>query len=127
MDVTNSTGTKYLNREKGRAGESAALEYLRGEKYEILETNYAHKSNLKGGEIDIIARKGDVYHFVEVKARTTDRFGYGREAVTRAKQTIIHRIATLYLTTHRLYGAVGLSFDIAEITGGVLDFYENCF
>ncbi len=51
-------------RKLGDIGENCACEFLRRRGYEILERNYLRK----WGEIDIIARKGGVTHFVEVKS-----------------------------------------------------------
>jgi putative endonuclease len=55
---------RTAKRKLGDIGENVACEYLRRHGYEILERNYLRK----WGEIDIIARKGLVTHFVEVKS-----------------------------------------------------------
>jgi len=62
----------YLD--QGRRGEQLASEYLMDKGYRILDTNYFFKTetNRKIGEIDIIAKKKDVYVFIEVKT-TIDR------------------------------------------------------
>lgn len=59
MDLTGK-GRKYI----GSYGERAAAEYLRGSGYRIIARNIARKT----GELDIIARKGENLHFVEVKS-----------------------------------------------------------
>ena len=52
------------NKQKvGEIGENVASEYLKKKGFKILERNYWKK----WGELDIIAQKGDVIHFVEVK------------------------------------------------------------
>ncbi len=48
----------------GQVGEDSACEYLEHKGYKILERNYLKK----WGEIDIVARKGNKIHFVEVKS-----------------------------------------------------------
>jgi putative endonuclease len=55
--------------EQGRRGEWLANEYLVNKGYEVLDTNYFFKSQTgrRIGEIDIIAKKNDIYIFVEVK------------------------------------------------------------
>jgi len=50
-------------RKLGDIGENVACEFLRRRGYEILERNYLRK----WGEIDIIAKKSGILHFVEVK------------------------------------------------------------
>jgi len=51
-------------RKKGAIGEKKAVEYLISAGYKIIDTNVYTKL----GEIDIIAKKDDVYHFIEVKS-----------------------------------------------------------
>ena len=51
-------------RKLGDIGENVACEFLRRRGYEILERNYLRK----WGEIDIIAKKSGILHFVEVKS-----------------------------------------------------------
>lgn len=78
----------------GRCGEDAALRFLKQKGYEILEKNFRTKL----GEIDVIAKDGNTVCFIEVKTRTTPRFGSPLEAVSKMKQHKISRIALLYLT-----------------------------
>lgn len=48
----------------GEIGENLACEYLQKNGYKILDRNYSRK----WGELDIVARKGNIIHFVEVKS-----------------------------------------------------------
>ncbi len=48
----------------GRVGEDIAVKYLEHKGFEIIEQNYRKKY----GEIDIIAMKGRIIHFIEVKS-----------------------------------------------------------
>ena len=77
----------------GRAGEAWAAAYLEREGYEIVARNY----RARRGEIDLIARRGDLLVFVEVKTRSSGAFGSGGESVGRAKQARIARVAAHYL------------------------------
>lgn len=77
----------------GEKGESLAVEQLTKKGYKILERNYRTKM----GEIDIIAKDGDVIVFIEVKARQTASYGNPKYAVTWTKQKKIIRTAQLYL------------------------------
>lgn len=80
----------------GRWGEQQAVRYLKRRLYRIVETNYRRPT----GEIDIIARRGSVLAFIEVKTRRSRRFGTAQEAVTPRKQQQIIRTAQYYLTEH---------------------------
>ena len=59
-------------RKIGDVGENIACRFLMKRGFEIIEQNY----NKKWGEIDIIARKGQKLHFVEVKSVTRDSLKY---------------------------------------------------
>ena len=52
----------------GEIGEHLAVRFLEGKKYSITERNYTRK----WGEIDIVAKKGSIVHFIEVKAKTAN-------------------------------------------------------
>ena len=61
----------------GQFGEEQAARYLRRRFYSILERNY----RCRFGEIDLIAKRGGVLAFVEVKLRRDDSHGEAREMV----------------------------------------------
>jgi len=52
----------------GEIGEHVAVHYLQNHDYTIIERNYTKK----WGEIDIVASKGGVIHFIEVKSKLAD-------------------------------------------------------
>ena len=56
----------------GKYGEDVAKNFLIKKGFQILETNYRYS---RVAEIDIIASKKDVLHFIEVKTRTQEFFG----------------------------------------------------
>lgn len=82
--------------QRGRAGEAIALHFLEERSHTIIETNYRSRY----GEIDIIARRGDLILFVEVKARRDKQFGEPFEAVGSRKQAQIRRMAAMWLAEH---------------------------
>ena len=97
------------SRSLGRWGEEQAAKYLRHRAYRILDTNY----KCRGGEIDIIARKGKYIVFVEVKLRKNADFASGREFVNYTKQQRIIMTAQLYLQEHE--SELQPRFDVIEI------------
>lgn len=66
---------KTRKRELGDIGENLACEFLRRRGYEVVERNYLRK----WGEIDIVAKKGELVHFIEVKSVTNINSGYRAE------------------------------------------------
>lgn len=74
---------KDSRKEKGGAGEQAAVQYLKQQGYDIMDTNWRCKS----GELDIVAQKGGTTIFAEVRSRTSlDRFGTHLESVNLRKK-----------------------------------------
>ena len=59
-------------RKIGDVGENIACRFLMKRGFEIIEQNY----NKKWGEIDIIAKKGEKLHFVEVKSVTRESLAH---------------------------------------------------
>ena len=94
----------------GKKGEEEAHNWLRKEGYKVLARNY--KTRL--GEIDIIAKDKDTVCFIEVKARGSDRFGLPQEAVSRAKQDRIARVAMGFLKENNLLTQEA-RFDIVSV------------
>lgn len=78
----------------GRWGEHLAAQWLRRNGRRVLYRNYRAP---QGGEVDIVARHGDLLTFVEVKTRTGDALGRPGEAVTAAKEKLILRGAGAWL------------------------------
>ena len=97
-------------RTAGTLGEAAACQALQKAGIAILERNYRRPT----GEIDVIAREGRTILFIEVKARSSTKYGRPAEAVNRAKQLHIVRIAMYYLSEHNLSDAP-VRFDVVEV------------
>ncbi|MBI3397847.1 MAG: YraN family protein [Deltaproteobacteria bacterium] len=95
----------------GKKGEGLAAEFLRKNGYRIVETNFRNRY----GEIDIIAIDGKTLAFVEVKAKTSDKFGPPKLAVDSRKQRQLSKAALAYLTQKKLnnnparFDVVGIS------------------
>jgi len=76
----------------GQDGEKQAAEFLKRQGYKILDLNF----RTKYGEIDIVARDGDVLVFVEVKTRSSQQFGLPEEAVGYHKLQHLQKAAAYY-------------------------------
>jgi putative endonuclease len=97
----------------GKSGEDLACRELERRGYAILARRY----RTRFGEIDIVARDGPTIVFVEVKARTTDRFGVPAESITLDKQTRISAMAADYLARHGLTRSP-CRFDVVSVRFG---------
>ena len=117
-----------MSRAEGVWGEAQIANYLRRRRYELLA-----QLSLPVREIDLIARKGGVLCFVEVKTRSNLACGLPREYVTAAKQERIRKTAAFYLMEKGLDCPV--RFDVAEVyTDGAhspaathIEYIENAF
>lgn len=110
----------------GRAGEEKAARYLRRRGWRIAARNF----RTRWGEIDLVAEKGGVRAFVEVKTRADSRFAEAREAVTPAKQRRLIASAEAYLAAHP--GELQPRFDVIEVYGAAglparIVHWENAF
>ncbi len=79
--------------ERGKSAEREATLYLRRRGYKIIAQNL----RLKAGEIDLVALKGDLVVFVEVKARSSEEFGTPVEGLLPRQQQRIRRAAEIFL------------------------------
>lgn len=98
------------NKILGAFGEELACDYLSRCGYKILERNFS----CKAGELDIIALQGEIVAFVEVKTRSSERYGLPSEAVSAGKQKKIVRTALYYLQNKKLLEYM-CRFDVIEI------------
>ena len=94
----------------GLIGEKKACEYLVDMGYEIINTRY----RAKGGEIDIIAKQGDVICFIEVKYRPDARLGEAFSSVDEDKRRRVRSAARQYILDNNI--KCKQRFDIIEIT-----------
>lgn len=102
--------TETSTHERGRDWEGRAAAYLQRRAWKILERNF----RTPVGEIDLIARRGDVLAFIEVKGRRSVRSGRPIEAVSPPKVRRICQAAALYLAQHPLRSAV-CRFDVVTV------------
>ena len=112
-------GEMRYRKNVGKIGEQLAADMLSNNGYRVIARNYAAID----GEIDIIAIKDGVMHFVEVKTRTSDEFGFPADAITETKREHIRKAARSYLSGRRGHWSE-LSFDVYEV---MVNHIENCF
>ena len=101
------------NARLGRAAEEAAVRYLEARSWRVLGRNV----RVGRGELDIIARRGPVLAFVEVKARRTHSCGAPEDAVTVQKRRQVARLAELWLAARpwAMGGVADVRFDIVAV------------
>ena len=122
MTITNP---KKSTRVLGMTGEDLAADYLRRLGYQIIARNY----HARMGELDIVAQKEGVWHFVEVKTRSSAQHGQPYEAVRPWKVQHLKKAAWLYLLRHGHSTSQRMVFDVISIlkmgTDYNITFYQN--
>ena len=106
-----------LTKEKGDIAEEKAVVYLKKMGFKIITQNYFAK---KMGEIDIVATKNSVYHFIEVKS------GKGFDPVYNLTPSKLHKVinsAQLYLKQHHIH--LSFCIDAIIIRNEQFEFIEN--
>lgn len=91
MDCRNSAVT-------GVRGEEAAVAWLRRNGYEICSRNWRNGIY----EIDIVAKKNYVIHFVEVKTRSVLGFVSPEDTIIPSKKKAIKRASQIYLSYYKI-------------------------
>jgi len=82
----------------GRWGENLAALHLEEQGLVLVDRNW----RCRDGEIDLVARDGDTYAFVEVKTRRGREFGAPEEALTPHKARKLMQLGLLYMADHGL-------------------------
>ncbi len=106
---------KTEKRKTGDVGEDLTCKYLEERGYELIERNYLRP----WGELDIVARRGEKLHFVEVKTVTRES-GEGQargyrpeENMHRSKIQRLHRAMQTYLMGHKAMQNMDFQLDLA--------------
>lgn len=105
----------------GKKGERLAIEYIEGRGYKVLEKNF----RTPFGEIDIIAKDKNHIVIIEVKRRSSDKFGEPSQAVNHRKQEKLKKLALYYLC--RIGKDYPLRFDVIAIKDKEIEHIENAF
>jgi len=107
---------------KNRAERRAVLHYLL-HGYKILGTNVW----AGGNELDVIARRGRLIVFCEVKSKTGDALGDPLEMVTAEKQRRLRRAAETWLAARPDLAELEATFDVVAVRGRRLERVRDAF
>lgn len=111
------------NRSLGSIFEQETAEWLQDRGYRIIARNY----RCRIGEIDLIAARGELLAFVEVKYRSSAARGFSEDAVGPRKQRTIRRVAEYFLSRNTWAADLVCRFDVAAFEFGRLHYYEGAF
>ena len=105
-----------MSRKKGDIAEAKVALYLKKLGFKILEHNF----NTKLGEIDLITKKSDVIHFVEVKSGSNFEPIYN---ITPLKLSKIIKTAQIYLKQHKI--SLPYCIDACIVKDDEINYLEN--
>lgn len=108
--IKNMLSTK----QKGDIWEIIAIKYLQRNDYKILETNYKFG---RFWEIDVIANKNNIYYFIEVKYRSSEKYGTAEESITKSKLYKLEKSIYSYCMKKRI-DLENISFEVITIIKG---------
>lgn len=103
-----SVGPKKL---RGQQGEDLAAQIVARSGLKILMRNF----RCPVGEMDIIALEGERLIFIEVRTRSTAKFGWGEESIQSKKRIRLQRIAEYFLLSRKYREWPSMRFDLVAI------------
>jgi putative endonuclease len=99
-----------LTRQKGDAGETAAMTFLKKKGWRVLATNWRYKQ----WELDIVCEEGDTVVFVEVKTRAATGMTNPMDALSPEKRRCLIRAAQAWLSKHNAWSRP-CRFDLVSV------------
>ncbi|HOP64060.1 MAG TPA: YraN family protein [Spirochaetota bacterium] len=108
----------------GAEGEKRAAAFLEENGFTVIEKNYRAG---RSGEIDIIALKGELLVFAEVKSRSGNAFGGGIYSINDAKKRHLKTAAKTFLASHRDYDSKNFTyrFDLLLVSAGEVTWIDD--
>lgn len=95
----------------GKAGEDFAVRFLAEAGLDIMTRNY----RCPKGEMDLIARDGEVLVFIEVRTRRSSYRGWGEESITQQKAKRLQAIASYFVLRQGYKSWPSLRFDVLAL------------
>ncbi len=107
----------------GQAAEDAAVEFLESQGVMVLHRNLRFRL----GEIDVVARQGDTLLIVEVRKRSSERFGGAAASVDFRKQAKLRRATALLLQQRRDLAGLQMRFDVVAVSARGIEWIKHAF
>lgn len=118
----NESKSNYSKRDFGDAGESLAERFLKNKGYRLIAKNYV----TKWGEIDLIMEEGKMLVFVEVRRRSSLKYGAPEESINVKKIKHLIKSALVYVM-NTCSDKKMVRFDVVSILPGQIRHIPNAF
>lgn len=114
-----------MTQKKGMEAEQKALDFLIDQGLRLVNRNYS----CYFGEVDLIMRDKNHLVFIEVRARTSQRFGGAVASITPMKIKKIIKTTSHYLVCHKIKDNYPIRFDVVSFDGiaGHVNWIKNAF
>jgi putative endonuclease len=110
-------------RQTGQQAENSACAFLESQGFTIVERNFQRRV----GELDIVARDGELLLVVEVRTRASDRFGGAAASIGPSKQRRITATTGLLLQWRRELRHCRVRFDVIVVRDGEIEWLKHAF
>jgi putative endonuclease len=110
-------------RQTGACAENSAVAFLESQGFRIVARNFLRRM----GELDVVARDGELLVIAEVRTRASDRFGGAAASIGRAKQRRIALTAALFLDAHPELRNCRVRFDVIIVRDGAIEWLPHAF
>jgi putative endonuclease len=110
-------------RQIGTLAENSATAFLESQGFQIITRNFLRRV----GELDVVARAGDLLVVAEVRTRASERFGGAAASVSRGKQRRIAATTALFLQLHPEYRRCRVRFDVIVVRDGRIEWLQQAF
>jgi len=110
-------------RQTGTLAENSAAAFLESQGFQIIARNFLRRV----GELDVVARAGELLVVAEVRTRADDRFGGAAASIGPAKQRRIAATAALFLDHHPELRHCRVRFDVLVVKDGRVEWLRHAF
>lgn len=110
-------------RQTGTLAENTAAAFLEAQGFQIIARNFLRRV----GELDVVARAGELLVVAEVRTRADDRFGGAAASIGLAKQRRIVATAALFLDHHPALRHCRVRFDVLVVKDGQVEWLRHAF
>ena len=110
-------------RQSGALAENTAAAFLESQGFRIVARNFLRRI----GELDVVARAGDLLVIAEVRTRASDRFGGAAASIGWRKQRRIAATAALFLDRHPELRHCRVRFDVLVVRDGRVEWLPHAF
>ncbi len=110
-------------RQTGALAENSACAFLESNGFSIVARNFQRRV----GELDVVARAGDLLIVAEVRTRSSEAYGGAAASVGSSKQRRIAATAALFLQRHRELRHCRVRFDVIIVRDGCVEWLKHAF